>query len=50
MQMLSISKLFFVIVAPWMVLLYPLAAFAMWMDMQTNNAKGGGWIFVGRKP
>jgi len=50
MQMLSISKLFFVIVAPWMVLLYPIAAFAMWMDMQTNNAKGGGWIFVGRKP
>lgn len=46
---LSMSKVFFVIVVPWMVLVYPIAAFAMWMDMQVSNARGGGWIFVGRK-
>jgi len=50
MSLLSVSKFFFVIVVPWIIIIYPLAAFAMWMDMQTNNPKGGGWIFVGRKP
>ncbi len=50
MQMLSISKIFFIVVVPWIAILYPLAAFAMWMDMNTNNKKGGGWIFVGKKP
>lgn len=50
MQMLSVSKVFFIIVVPWIAILYPLAAFAMWMDMNSNNPKGGGWIFVGRKP
>lgn len=49
MQLLNVSKLFFVVVVPWIAVVYPLAAFAMWMDLRTDNRKGGGWIFVGKK-
>lgn len=49
-QLLNISKLFFIIVIPWIIVFYPIAAFAMWMDMRVTNSKAGGWIFVGRKP
>jgi SAM-dependent methyltransferase len=43
------SKLFFILVVPWILIMYPIAAFMMWMDTRTHNKTGGGWIFVGRK-
>lgn len=49
MSWLSISKISFVIVVPWIIIVYPVAAFAMWMDMVRSNPRGGGWIFVGKK-
>lgn len=49
MKLLTASKLFAVIVIPWMILLYPLAAFAMWRDVRSDNRRGGGWIMVARK-
>jgi SAM-dependent methyltransferase len=50
MQLLTMSKLFAIIVAPWMIALYPVAAFAMWMDTLVDNKTGGGWLLVARKP
>lgn len=49
-QLLNISKLFFILVVPWIIVCYPIAAFTMWMDMHTEKSRAGGWIFVGRKP
>jgi SAM-dependent methyltransferase len=50
MQLLSISKLLAIIVIPLMILFYPLAAFAMWMDTKVHNKKGGGWLLLAKKP
>ncbi|MCB9357635.1 MAG: class I SAM-dependent methyltransferase [Calditrichaeota bacterium] len=49
-EMANKSKLFFIFVVPWILVMYPIAAFMMWMDMRTDNKTGGGWIFVGKKP
>ncbi len=50
MRLLSLSKLFFVVVIPWMIVLYPFAALAMFLDVRARNKRGGGWLMVARKP
>ena len=50
MQLLTTTKLFAIIVIPWMIVLYPLAAFAMWMDTIVHNKEGGGWLLLAKKP
>jgi len=51
MRLLTISKLFAVVVIPWMIVLYPFAALAMWIDtIKDNNKRGGGWLLLAKKP
>ncbi len=50
MKLLTISKLFALIVIPWMIVLYPVAAFAMFMDVHSDNRSGGGWLMIVQKP
>lgn len=50
-RLLTISKLFAVIVVPWMIVLYPIAALCMAIDiLNSKSARGGGWLMVARKP
>ena len=49
MRWLSIWKGFLVLVIPWMVVVYLPAALCMWLDVHTNNTRGGGWIVTARK-
>lgn len=49
MRLLSISKVFAVIVIPWMIVLYLPAAFFMWLDVHAKNKTGGGWLMIARK-
>lgn len=50
-RLLTISKLFAVIVVPWMIVLYPIAALCMAFDLlNEKSARGGGWLMVARKP
>lgn len=50
MTLLTISKAFAIIVIPWMIVLYPFAAFAMWMDTIVEDKYGGGWLLLASKP
>ena len=50
MRLLSLSKLFAVLVVPWMIVMYLPAALCMWLDVNTNNSQGGSWLMVARKP
>ncbi|MBU0690328.1 methyltransferase domain-containing protein [bacterium] len=50
MQLLTVSKLLAVLVIPLMILLYPFAALAMWLDTIVHNGKGGGWLLLAKKP
>jgi SAM-dependent methyltransferase len=49
MRLLSISKLFLVIVIPWMIVVYPFAAVAMALDVRSDGRRGGGWLMIARK-
>ncbi|MDD5087975.1 MAG: class I SAM-dependent methyltransferase [bacterium] len=50
-RLLTISKLIVVIVVPWMIVLYPVAALCMAFDLlNSTSARGGGWLMVARKP
>ena len=49
MRLLSITKLFAIVVIPWMIVLYLPAALFMWLDVRTHNRSGGGWLLVARK-
>jgi len=42
-------KLFAVLVVPWMVVLYLPAALCMWLDVKTNNSRGGRLADGGEK-
>ena len=50
MSLLTLSKALAIIVIPRMIVLYPVAAFAMWMDRLSDNKDGGGWLLLARKP
>lgn len=50
MRLLSASKLFAIIVIPWMIVFYLPAALCMWLDVHVPGAHGGGWLMVARKP
>jgi SAM-dependent methyltransferase len=50
MLLLSTSKLFAIIVAPWMLIMYLPAALCMWLDVHVTNRFGGGWMLIARKP
>jgi 2-polyprenyl-3-methyl-5-hydroxy-6-metoxy-1,4-benzoquinol methylase len=50
MRLLTISKVLAIVVVPWMIVLYPLAALCMWLDVVLKNQSGGGWLLVARKP
>jgi SAM-dependent methyltransferase len=50
MRLLTASKLFAVFVIPWMIVLYPFAALAMWIDTIRHNKQGGGWLLLAKKP
>ncbi len=50
MRLLTWSRLLAVVVVPWMILVYPVAAFAMYMDVHSANQRGGGWLMVVQKP
>lgn len=49
-RLLTISKLFAIIVVPWMIVLYPIAALCMAFDLWNKGTRGGGWLMVARKP
>jgi SAM-dependent methyltransferase len=49
MRLLSITRLFAVIVIPWMLVVYLPAALFMWLDVHAHNKSGGGWLMVARK-
>ncbi|MBU0507980.1 class I SAM-dependent methyltransferase [bacterium] len=48
-RLLTISKLFAIVVIPWMIVLYPFAALCMWLDVKSKGTKGGGWLMVAHK-
>ena len=50
MRLLSLSKIFIVVVIPWMIVLYLPAALCMWLDVKNKGEHGGGWLMVARKP
>lgn len=50
MLLLSTSKIFAIIVIPWMLVLYLPAALFMWLDVHLHNRNGGGWLLIARKP
>jgi 2-polyprenyl-3-methyl-5-hydroxy-6-metoxy-1,4-benzoquinol methylase len=50
MALLTISKALAMVAVPWMIVLYPVAALAMWMDTIVDNKDGGGWLLLARKP
>ncbi|MBI5058845.1 class I SAM-dependent methyltransferase [candidate division KSB1 bacterium] len=50
MRLLTTTKLLAIVVIPWMIALYPLAALCMWLDVMSDNQRGGGWLMVARKP
>jgi SAM-dependent methyltransferase len=50
MYLLTLSKALAIIVIPWVIALYPIAALAMWIDTLGENKDGGGWLLLARKP
>jgi SAM-dependent methyltransferase len=50
MRLLNISKVFFVVVIPWMLIFYLPSALFMWLDVHASGANGWGWLMVARKP
>jgi SAM-dependent methyltransferase len=50
MKLLTISKLFAIVVVPWMIVVYLPAALCMWLDVIVPNRTGGGWVVTARKP
>ncbi len=43
-QLLNISKLFFILLVPYYIILYPLAFLLDWIDVSTNHKSGTGLI------
>jgi len=50
MKLLTISKLFAIVVVPWMIVFYLPAALCMWLDVVLSNRAGGGWVVTAGKP
>jgi SAM-dependent methyltransferase len=50
MRLLTISKLFFVLVIPWVLVVYLPSALFMWLDVHASGNDGWGWLMVARKP
>jgi SAM-dependent methyltransferase len=49
MLLLSVSRLFAILVVPWMIIMYLPAALFMWLDVHMPNRSGGGWLMVAEK-